>query len=322
MNKKRALFIMFIFAVVLSLLNLFAVLSINTNIAQLDSLLHSDYIYSVVAHKSAYKNDYYCFNAEICFALSSNAETSLNTDVVMQSVESEYTDSIYWNADKLSTYGIAISKGIARNNGLKVGDKLYSKHIVNGAITEYTIEQILPEIKNVRTVKKSNHSNGVIIMGFDNEYIDNITHVSIAFTNDSLEEFSLKISDMPENIVYRFDEIISIGKKLLPYFLLYLLLSVLGICILVFIIVKEIKYNFRRLIMLGFNERELNNSYNKLVYSIGILPILIASFFSAMFSQFFELSVTLIASLFCLMFAEIFALFLSAIILKKRLWRK
>jgi len=283
--------------------------------------MRSDYKYSATMRNAIAQDSYYEINAGICFAVSSSTETSLNADILMQASDVEYTDLIDWNADKLGTYGIAISQNIARDNGVTIGDKLYSKHIVDGKVYGYYIEQILPDITNVRVIKGKNYDNGIIIMGYDRQYIDNITHSSIVFTKDSIDELDVKYSEMPENIIYRWDEIMIVGINLLPYLMLFITLSVLETLGLVFFLTRDMEYNFKRLIMLGFEKKALNKSYFKLVLGIGVLSVIMTSCI-AIASGFAGFDQTESVFLFIMIFVEFVSLLHFATFLNRRLWRK
>ena len=174
------------FTLISFFLMLILILSVNKDAIQLNSLLQSDYDYSVTMQDTVRKDDYYQFNAGIEFTLSADANTSLNANIVMQSKDSLYTDMVSWNAEPLSTNGVAVSENVAKSNNLHIGDKLYSKHIVNGESCEYVIEQLLPEAVSVRVTNDMNHSDGIIIMGYDERYIENITHSNIVFTKESI----------------------------------------------------------------------------------------------------------------------------------------
>ena len=79
-------------------LMLILMLSIDKTAIRLNSLLHSDYDYSVTMQDTVRKDDYYQFNAGIEFTLSADVNTSLNADIVMQSKDSLYTDMVSWNS--------------------------------------------------------------------------------------------------------------------------------------------------------------------------------------------------------------------------------
>ena len=216
-EPKKTIIASLAFTLISFFLMLILILSVNKDAIQLNSLLQSDYDYSVTMQDTVRKDDYYQFNAGIEFTLSADANTSLNADIVMQSKDSLYTDMVSWNAESLSTNGVAVSENIAKSNNLHIGDKLYSKHIVNGEIYEYFIEQIIPESVCVRTDKGKMHSNGIIIMGYDTKYVDNITHNYIVFTNKNIDELTAKCTSTPQNIIYRDDEIHTVILSIVPY---------------------------------------------------------------------------------------------------------
>lgn len=319
LEQKRVLLMIVFFSAISSFLNFIVTKSTNANFTQLNSLMRSDYIYSANMRTAIAQDSYYKFNAGISFAISVCAEIGLNADILMQAIDVEYTDSIDWNADKLGSYGIAVSQNIARDNGLTIGDKLYSKHFVDGRVYEYNIEQILPEVTNVRVTKEKKDDNGIIIMGYDRRYIDNITYRSIVYTKDSIDELAAQYSEMPENIVYRREEIIIVGKNLLPHLVLFITLSVLEMIGLVFFLTRHIEHNFKRLIMLGFEKKALNKSYFKFIFSTGALSIIMTLCIVIGFVSFNQIELVF---LLIVIFIKFVTLLGFATILNRRLWRK
>lgn len=311
-----------LFTIASFLLNLFMMMSVNRACVQLNVLLQSDYDYSITTQEPIHENDYYQFNAGIDFALSTDAETSLNVDIIMQSPDTLYTNLVYWNADALSTYGIAISKNIAKSYNLHLGDNLYSKHIVNNTVCEYSIEQILPDVVNVRAAQSKGYRNGIIIMGYDEQYVDNITHHSIVFTKDSIDELSAKCSGTPKNIVYREDEISDSIISIIPYLMVFCAISSTITILLVGMLTKYASHNFRRLIMLGFEKKRLNKSYFGLVYGCGILSIVAASALSSSIFLLVEFAVVKVLLLMIIPVIELITLSITSAISNKRLWRK
>lgn len=317
-DKKKILFKIVLFSLAYFLLCLFAALSSSADFAQLKALWRSDYVYSAATRQPVGKDDYYQFDAGINFALSSDANASLNADILMQSDNSEYTDVVYWNANKLKTFGVAISKGLAVANDLDTGDKLYSNHIVKGEMCEYFVEQILPEVSSARNMTQRNFSAGVIIMGYDSQYVDNISHAVIAYANDPVGELSTAL----ENILYRNDEIAFVCAGLVPYVGIFALLSVLNTVLLVFFLSKDIEQNFRRLIALGFSDKELDKAYNSLICGLGCILILVAAVISATVLHsigFLQISTT---PLILMPTFEFAALLPASAFSKNKLWRK
>ena len=321
MERKRALAIMLFFALLLSLIGVFATITVKTDCAEINSLLRSSYIYSAYFANPVFQDDYYQFDAGISFMLSVDAQKSINAEILMQSADSKYTESVAWNTDILGLYGIALTDGLARANKLQVGDKLYSKHIVDGTVHEYDIEKILPEVTSARITNGGDYNSGIIIMGYDSRYIDNITHECILFTNDSVNDFSTRISGTPEKILYRSDEIYTVVKKLLPYFLLFTLLFIMLVSILVRIIMRTVKCNFRRLVIHGFEKKDLNSAYNVLIGRVGVMAILIAACITAGVSQLFVFSLVEALVLLALVCVELATLFVSTGLSKRQLWR-
>ncbi len=308
------------FTLISFFLMLILILSVNKDAIQLNSLLQSDYDYSVTMQDTVRKDDYYQFNAGIEFTLSDDANTSLNADIVMQSKDSLYTDMVSWNAEPLSTNGVAVSENVAKSNNLHIGDKLYSKHIVNGESCEYLIEQLLPEAVSVRVTNDMNHSDGIIIMGYDERYIENITHSSIVFTKDSINDWSTIGS--PENIVYREDEIMSSLRSIIPYLAVLSIVSIVTTVAFTILLTKSFSSNFRRLIILGFDRKQLNKAYYRLIRGTGRISIIASFALSGIVLLFVNYNAVKLLILLLIPFIEIITLLIASNISNKRLWRK
>lgn len=319
-ETKKTIIASLAFTLISFFLMLILILSVNKDAIQLNSLLQSDYDYSVTMQDTVRKDDYYQFNAGIEFTLSADANTSLNADIVMQSKDSLYTDMVSWNTEPLSTNGVAVSENVAKSNNLHIGDKLYSKHIVNGEKCEYTIEQFLPEAISVRATNGLNHSEGIIIMGYDERYIVNITHSSIVFTKESINDLSTIGS--PENIVYRDDEIMSSLRSIIPYLTVLSVISIVTTVALTVLLTKSVSSNFKRLITLGFDRKQLNKAYYRLVHIAGIIAIIASLALSGIVFLFIKFSIVKLLILLLIPFIEIITLLIASNISNKRLWRK
>lgn len=309
------------FSVIPILLSAIVSISANRDFMHLNSLTHSNYEYSAIMQKTIKQDNYYQFNAGIYFAVSPYAENRLNADILMQPVEAEYTDSIDWNAQKLEENELAISQGIANSNGLEIGDKLYSKHIVDGTLYEYVIAEVLPAVVNVRVSEETEYYDGVIIMGFDKRYVDNITHHSLVFGNEPIDVLASQYSDMPESILYRTDEMLTVFKNLVPYVVLFIVFSILNIMGLIIFATKGVSYNFKRMLRLGFEKEQLNNAYKRFIYGEGLFVLLISFLVSMV--VFSVSGITLIhwLLLFIVVFIELIALLWTATIVNRQLWR-
>lgn len=321
MDKKRALVLMLFFAISYISINLLSIIAVNKESAHLSSLLRSSYEYCATASKNVFQDDYYQFDASISFSTISDSNTGINAEVLMQSNDSKYTSAVDWNADRLSPLGVAITKGIAKSYNLREGDRIYSKHIVEGGVRGYIIEQILPELSASRLSDKREFSDGIIIMGFDESYIESLTHTVLVYTEEPIGDVSLMISETPLNLIYRTDEIITVVKRLLPYWGLFSILAILLTVLLVILFTKNVEYNFRRFLVLGFDDKLLNRSYLRLVLGAGILPILFAFFISIGISNLFIISFIELLFLVLILFAELIALLISLSLSKSRLWR-
>lgn len=319
MNWKRALCFVVFFSLIASALNVILAITTDKECAELTSLAQSKYEYSAYAIYPDKLNSFYRFNADISFMTSIDVKVSLSADTVMQDIAVEYTDQVSWSAPKLANNEVAVSKSLARKYKLNVGDKLYSKHIVNGEICEYHIATILPEATNVRVTNAKNYYKGVIIMGYDKTYIDNISSYEVIFTTKSVAELE---ANSLTNIVYREDEILSVLKDVLPYWIIFLLLSCMTMVGLAIFIYTKVKYNFVRLAWLGFDEKKLNRSYRSLNIKIGFAGIGISFIASIGIILFMRLCDTHIW--FCTIELILEAITLLAVteVIRKRLWRK
>ena len=308
------------FTLISFFLTLILMLSVNKDAIQLNSLLHSDYDYSITMQDTVQKDDYYKFNAGIEFTLSADADTSLNAVIIMQSKNSVYTDMVYWNAEPLSTNGVAVSENLVNSNKLHKGDKLYSKHIINGESCEYTIEQLLPEAVSIRVTNVMNHSDGIIIMSYDERYIENITHSSIVYTKDSINDLSAIGS--PENIIYRDDEIMLSFRNIIPYLAVLSVISIITTIASIVLLNKSVSNNFRRLIMIGFDRKKLNTVFYRFVHGTGIISIIASFALSGIVFLFVNFTAVKLLILLLILFIEIITLLIASNISNKRLWRK
>ena len=321
-EPRRTAIVLLIFTLISLFLIITLAFSVNKYCMQLNSLIQSGYDYSVTTQEPVFENDYYKFNAGIDFALSADSQTSLNADIIMQIDKSTYTDLVYWNAEFLGTHGIAVSKNIANRNDLHLGDKLYSKHIVNGEICEYVIEQIIPETVFVRANTDKMYSNGIIIMGYDAEYVNNITYNCVVFTNENIDELTAKRTVTPQNIIYRDDEIFTAILGVVPYLVAFSLIAIAAAIIYVYILTKGIACNFRRLLMLGFERKKLNHAYRGYVYMTGIASMIMILAVSCTIFMFADITAIRIILVFWIPIIELITHFIATAISNKRLWRK
>ena len=321
-EPRRTAIVLAIFTLISLFLVLMLAFSVSKNCMQLNSLIRSSYDYSVTTQDPVLENDYYQFNAGIDFAISADSQTSLNADIIMQTDKSAYTNLVYWNTNALGTHGIAVSKNIAKSNNLHLGDKLYSKHIVNGEIYEYFIEQIIPETVRVRSDTSNKRSNGIIIMGYDSEYVEHITHNCIVFTDESITDFTTRRSATPQNIIYRDDEIRFTVLNIVPYLAVFSLISIVIMIISVCVLSKGIVCNFRRFVMLGFEKKKLDQAYRSYICKSGVISIIITFAVSSIVFLFADITAIRIILVVWIPLIEMITLFSAATIINRRLWRE
>ncbi len=303
------------------LISLVVSVTVGTNMSQLNTLLHSKCEYSAIAQHSAAENTYYQYNAGISFTTAADSKTRFNAEVLMQTGEGHYSDAIYRNTTNLNRNGVAVSKNIADHYGLDVGNTIFSKHIVDGVIKDYIIENILPAVISTRISGNSKHSDGIIIMGYDERYTANISYSCIIFTNEPIEVVAEVCSKMPTDILYREDEIITVVIKIFPYLIVYVITAAVLIVITMMFLSKSIAGNFKRLASNGADFGALNHAYYKITIGTGIGVIIISVLISAVsfgMAEFYPINaVPALATV----IAESITLIATATISNKRLWR-
>lgn len=265
---------------------------------------------------------YYQYNAGISFAISMDSKTSINADVVMQTAEAEYTDSVFWNAGRLYENEIALSEGVARQYGLSKGDFLYSRNVIDSTICEYCIKQILPDVASVRILKGKSFTDGIIVMGYDSNYAENVTHNILLFTDKAIDEVFAQSSGMLSDIIYRDDEIKYVCGELAPYYLLLLVISTTIMVAIALILKRAIEYNFKRLVTLGFSQKSLNTSYYTLFWGVGFASIITSFIMSLAVCGIVGLNTMEVILLISVIIVECITLLIEVAFIKRQLWRQ
>lgn len=303
------------------LISLAVSIAVGIDISQLDTLLHSKYEYSAVAHRSALENTYYRYNAGISFTKLADLKIRFNAEILMQTEEGNYSDMIFWNTTKLSGNGVAVSKNIADRHGLKIGDTIFSKHIVDGITRPYIIEKILPVATSARVMENGKHSDGIIVMGYDKQYAANISYSCIIFSNEPIEIAAEGCSEMPTDISYREDEIITVVIRILPYLLALILGAATLVVIATIFLSKTVAGNFKRLVSSGAGFGALNHAYYKTTIGIGMGLVTISVIISAISFGMMGSNLINAVPVLAAVIAESFALIATATISNKHLWR-
>ena len=290
-------------------------------LSHLNALLCSNYLYSASIGELEEADSFISYNAGINFAVKADSEIGVNADVVMQTKEAEYTDLIYWKAERMMADEVAVSGGIAKKYKLKAGDYIYSKSVVDGKIREYLIVQILPDVTALRIKKGQNFTDGVIVMGYDSNYADNVSHSVVMFTDADIDYLSKKSAGTLTDIIYRDDEIKDVCMGIVPYFVILELMSVVSAILFTIINKKNIEYNFRRLVLVGFSQKRLNSSLFFQILGMGIVSIVIYTILSLVFCKIVKYSVMFFILWGSIAFTEYITLLLVALVIKRQLWR-
>ena len=303
------------------LISLAVSITVGTDMSQLITLLRSKYEYSATAQRSTLENTYYQYNAGIAFTQSADAQTRFNAEILMQTEEGNYSNAIYWNTTKLNGNGVAVSKNIADCYGLNAGDTIFSKHIVDGVTKAYIIEKILPAVTSARVSGNGKHSDGIIVMGYDEQYAANISYSCIIFTNEPIEVVAEGCSEMPTDMLYREDEIITVIMRILPYLLVFVLGSAALVVIAMVFLSKSVAGNFIRLVSSGADFGALNHAYYRITIGTGMGLVFISVIISAASFGMMGFYPINVVPVLVAVIAESFALITTAAISNKHLWR-
>lgn len=320
MEQKKAFMLISLFSVLIMALGVIILVVINQSTNHISTLMGSSYEYSVISAKPVEQDEYFRYAAGISFSLQPEIESAVKGEILMQSDVAAYTDQLSWNANALSSTEIAVSTGLAKENGIAVGTKLYSKHVISGEIVEYTVKQILPEISSTRFTDNK-FTSGVVIMGYDSIYADNLSHEYVIYTQLPIEDLTVMTDGTLKNIVYRDDEIRNLIFNIAPYVLVLAGISSILLAILDSLIVKEIRCNLKRMIALGFEKKRLDKVYRKTVYRCICLPIVPNCISMGAVMMFTGVSKCKFSILCMTSFLNIIILVITTEMQRKRLWR-
>ena len=154
-------------------------------------------------------------------------------------------------------------------------------------------------------------------MGYDEEYISNVSHTIIAYVNGSVQDTVQEGVQTPVNITYRSDEIIVVMKELLPYCVLFLFGGIIVAIGFVFFLSKEALANIRRLTILGTDCRRIDYSYRRLLYGSGSIALALALMISITLAIILKCCILSMASLFVLLLVQFLGIHCSLVIAHK-----
>ena len=319
---QKVLVIVGLFALLSFTVSLGLVIPTRTNFSELKALLNSRYLYSATLRSPIGIDDYFLFDeTSIDFMTSPNSKTTINADVVMQSRASNYSNIICWNAELLNIHEIAISSDYARVNGLKLGDKLYSKHVVDGQTYEYTIQQLLPDVIKLRVPETKDYTQALIIMGFDETYLDQVKHSTIVFSDNTIYDLERQAQSNASRVRYRDDEINTIVMDLLPYVVCGVLISAVLTALLILFLNSEIKHNISRFMTLGFTKASINYAFNRFMYGWCFLGILIANTVALVVLSLIGFSMVQMLPIIITCITEIIIMIVTIPCIRRKAWR-
>lgn len=136
---------------------------------------------------SSLNNDFYCLNSK--YSISTNGH-KIKADILMLKDTSNYT--LNFDTFDITENGICISKNIAQERELKVGDKLLLSSAFSEDESKYTVQKIISCCYGVSTDYLV-ETNGLIIFGYDAN-IGFSLNDSIAFVSEKQSFNTLNIS--------------------------------------------------------------------------------------------------------------------------------
>ena len=145
---------------------------------------HSSYQYVFESNQGTSTNNYLNCTDKIQFSTDASMGQPLYVETFMLLPSVAYDDvAPFVLKNKLSSSEIAITRNVAAKYHLSVGTQVYSKHKVTNTLVEYTVKEILPVCYGLtQNDPKSNH--GVIIMGTDESYIQNVAYSFSGFAEN------------------------------------------------------------------------------------------------------------------------------------------
>lgn len=150
---------------------------------QLNFSKNGEYQYSYKTTNTTRKNDY--LNCEsVYFYIDEDMSSSLLGDCLMVLEKSDYDSITPIKQNKtLGKREIAITFNVAKQCGLKIGSKVFSKHIIKNKIEEYTVAEILPVAYGILKVDYD-INYGIIIIGYDEDYVANTDYSYVGFSKN------------------------------------------------------------------------------------------------------------------------------------------
>lgn len=287
-----------IFATVISIvLPMFLFTDTISSLGNYSSFLNKrEYNYSVIVDKDLGTDSYAYFDKKLTFYTQDTLSGGINAVVLMETNDS-YTNKDIFSGHRISslkTNELAVSSNIARRHNLSAGSVIYSKSLVKNSVENYSVCYILPEIYGVSD-SDIYDSQGIILLGYDEEILENIQTSYIFFYFD---DYSL-INTKGANISGPLYSIKTLKANLFKKHLLYFVLTSL-----IIVLVVSIGFIVLSLFNLGIYKKRKEygnpNTYaqmrrDSLIYYLIVVTLIACSYLIATVWLQFSLEVLLLA---------------------------
>ena len=182
-NHRYYLCLIICVAVVLTVVETFLFPQADRDIEQLSYYQSNSYRFVFETASQVYQNDYLKCSS-VGFYQDSNLSKSLLGSSYMVLQDSVYDSQSPFALQRvLGEREVVLSKSLAQQYHLSKGSHIYSKHIINNQIEEYTVVGIIQSCYGV-TDPDFDLNMGVILMGTDIGYQANTDFPYIGFSKD------------------------------------------------------------------------------------------------------------------------------------------
>lgn len=233
LNYKYYFLVILIYTFFLAVIMIVSSLSLERIYKQLNYYSLDNTKYVIEVNQSVKQNDYLNCSS-VTFYCNEDLNNSLYTENFMIINDTNYQETLpFYLSKPLGEREIAVSYNIAKEYRLTKGSIIYSKNNIINQVLEYKVVEIIPICYGVLKVDyKLNH--GIIIMGYDETYEENVENSYISFcANDPTK----LIQENKANLI-SFINISEQKKPLLNKFIINLIIGIL--VIILFTIVYKI----------------------------------------------------------------------------------
>jgi hypothetical protein len=222
--------------------------------------------------KSVGNNDYIYFNRNLSLKTTNSEAFS---PIVLMETNSDYNKdvvSLRGNEEKLAKTELAISQNISAKYNLFVGDTMISKHKVLNREVSYTVVEIIQPVYGLTNVDVDSDV-GIVIMGYDADYIENTNYTHIAFSSGDPANDVQSAGGKLISLTDKESEMFSVIASKLGVFLVAVCLILLETICLNVIVWKSNKGYYQRLRMNGVSTKIIFSTALKVVLGINLIII-------------------------------------------------